>query len=63
MDNQQPDMEEMSVWVRRRINRVFREQAGIKDIPHPEVDTVYERIRSHIVRIVLVVIDRIKKRR
>ena len=30
MDNQQPDMEEMSVWVRRRINRVFRGQAGLK---------------------------------
>ena len=62
MDNQQPDMEELSVWFRRRMNRVFREQGGIKDIPHPEVDTVYERIRSRIVRIVLVAIDRMKKR-
>lgn len=63
MDDQKPDMEELSVWFRRRMNRVFREQAGIKDIPHPEVDTVYERIRSRIVRIVLVVINRIKKKR
>ena len=62
MDNQKPDMEELSVWFRRRMNRVFREQGGIKDIPHPEVDTFYERIRSRIVRIVLVAIDRMKKR-
>ena len=36
---------------KRKMNRVFREQFGAKDdIPHPEVDNVYERIRSRIVR-------------
>jgi len=32
-----------------KMNRLFREVAGIEKIPHPEVDTVFERIRSKIV--------------
>lgn len=55
------DLHEESVWFRRRINRVFRERGGIKEIPHPEVDTAYERIRSRIVRFFLVIADKIKK--
>ena len=33
-----------------KMNREYREQGGIKNIPHPEVDTAYERFRSYIVR-------------
>lgn len=55
------NLREKSVWFRRRMNRLFRERCGIKEIPHPEVDTVYERVRSRIVRFFMVVADRIKK--
>lgn len=36
-----------------RMNRMFREQAGIKRIPYPEVDTWFERVRSAFVRRIL----------
>lgn len=55
------NLREESVWFRRRMNRLFRERCGIMKIPHPEVDTVYERVRSRIVRFFMVVADRIKK--
>ena len=42
-------MEEFSDRFKLKMNRVFREQAGIKNISHPEVDILYERIRSSIV--------------
>ena len=54
--------EEQSVWFCRRMNRIFREQAGVREIPHPEVDTAYERIRSRIVRFFVLFGDVIKKR-
>lgn len=47
---------------KKRMNRLFREQAGIKKIPHPEVDNLYERIRSWVIRAVLLSIHRIKKK-
>ena len=31
---------------KRRMNRIFREIAGIKKIPYPEVDNLFERVRS-----------------
>ena len=34
---------------KRKMNRVFREKVGTKNIPHPEVDTVWERLHSRIV--------------
>lgn len=35
---------------KRKMNRMFRERAGAQnDIPHPEVDNGYERLRSRIV--------------
>ena len=55
-------MEEFSENFKLKMNRVFREQAGIKNIPHPEVDNLYERIRSSIVRAVLLLVHRIRKR-
>ena len=57
--NQTDDTEE-SIWFRRRMNRVFRERGGVKDVPHPEVDTAYERLRSRFVRLVLAVGNKIK---
>lgn len=44
---------------KRKMNRVFREQAGAENIPHPEVDNAYERIHSRIVRFCLVTFNRI----
>jgi hypothetical protein len=41
---------ELSVRARKRLNRLFREIVGSSKIPHPEVDTIYERIRSFFVR-------------
>ena len=38
-----------STRFKRRMNRLFREEAGMKRIPHPEVDTVWERLRSRCV--------------
>ena len=55
-------MEEFSDRFKLKMNRVFREQAGIKNISHPEVDNLYERIRSSIVRAVLLFVHRIRKR-
>lgn len=56
-------MEEFSDRFKLKMNRVFREQAGIKNIPHPEVDNLYERIRSSIIRVFLLSIHRIKKKK
>lgn len=48
---------------KRNMNRVFREQVGIKDnIPHPEVDNMYERIRSGVIRFFLKVANSIKNK-
>ena len=55
-------MEEFSDRFKIRMNRVFRERAGIKNIPHPEVDNLYERVRSCILRAFLLVIHRVKKK-
>lgn len=44
-----------------KMNRLFREQAGIEKVPHPEVDTNYERCRSYIVRKWLVIINHFEK--
>ena len=55
-------MEDFSDRFKIRINRIFREQAGIKKIPHPEVDNLYERVRSCIIRAFLLVIHRVKKK-
>lgn len=41
---------ELSVRARKRLNRMFREVVGSSNIPHPEVDSCYERTRSKIVR-------------
>ena len=53
-------MEEFSDKFKIRMNRVFREQAGIKKIPHPEVDNLYERVRSGIIRTYLLTAHRLK---
>lgn len=55
-------MDEFSDRFKTRMNRVFREQAGIKNIPHPEVDNLYKRVRSSIIRAFLLVIHNIKKK-
>ena len=55
-------MEEFSDRFKIRMNRIFREQAGIKNIPHPEVDNLYERVRSGIIRIYLLIMHNIKKK-
>lgn len=55
-------MEEFSDRFKIRMNRIFREQAGIKNIPHPEVDNLYERVRSGIIRIYLLMAHRIRKK-
>ena len=55
-------MEELSDNFKRKINRLFREQAGIKNVPHPEVDNLYEKIRSGIIRKYLMKRNRLKKK-
>ncbi|MBO5332562.1 MAG: hypothetical protein J6B37_00430 [Clostridia bacterium] len=52
---------ELSVRARKRLNRLFREMVGSSKIPHPEVDNLYERVRSLLVRKVKVLIFKIKE--
>lgn len=40
---------EISVRAKKRMNRMFREFIGSSNIPYPEVDNCYERIRSNII--------------
>lgn len=51
---------EFSDALKKRMNRLFREKAGISNIPHPEVDNIYERVRSKIVRLLLVIMNHMK---
>ena len=46
---------------KRKMNRLFREQVGNRQIPHPEVDTALERIRSAVVRAALRIRNSIQK--
>ena len=46
-----------------KMNRLFREQVGINHAVHPEVDNVYERVRSKIVRKFLVLKNKLVKRK
>ncbi|MBQ9079475.1 MAG: hypothetical protein IJY27_00190 [Clostridia bacterium] len=39
---------ELTVHYRRGINRIMRENGQIKRIPYPEVDNIFERVRSRI---------------
>ena len=41
---------ELNPKYKKGINRIFREVIGTNKIPHPEVDTLFERIHSSIVR-------------
>lgn len=43
-----------------KMNRLFREQVGSKNIPHPEVDTPFEKFRSNCIRRYLVLEHRLK---
>ncbi len=43
---------------KRKINRIFREHVGIKNIPHPEVDNFYEKSRGRIVRFWLRIVNK-----
>ncbi len=52
---------ELSVRARKRLNRLFREIVGSSNIPHPEVDNLYEQTRSLLVRKVKVLIFKIKE--
>ena len=36
----------LSKKTKRRMNKIFREIAGIQKIPYPEADTLFERVRS-----------------
>ena len=55
-------MEEFSDRFKIRMNRVVRGRAGIKNIPHPEVDNLYERVRSGMIRTYLLMAHRLKKK-
>jgi len=48
-----------------RMNRIFRERVGGSYIPYPEVDCLFERARSRIVKIFKIneLIDRRKERK
>ena len=39
---------ELSKRFKRKMNRFFREEVGTENIPHPEVDNLWERLRSKI---------------
>lgn len=52
---------EYSDRFKKRMNRLFREQVGKKDAMYPEVDTLFERVRSGIIRASLVAAHKVKK--
>lgn len=58
IDKEQPC--EFSDKFKKRMNRLFREQMGGNHALHPEVDNTYERIRSRILRLLLVLRHRLK---
>ena len=35
-----------------KMNRIFREEVGSENIPFPEVDSPFEKIRSRVVQII-----------
>lgn len=35
-----------------KMNRIFREEVGSENIPFPEVDSLFEKIRSRMVQII-----------
>ena len=40
--------DEFSKRFKRRINRKFREYVGFNDIPHPDVDNIFERFITKV---------------
>lgn len=52
---------EFSNRFKKRINRLFREEVGSKKAMYPEVDNVYEKIRSRVVRAKLVTVNKLQK--
>ena len=38
-----------SKWLKRQMNRLFRERVGSSFLPFPEEDTICERVRSYFV--------------
>ena len=52
---------EFSDKFKKRINRLFREEVGSKRAMHPEVDNVYERMRSRVIRAKLVTENKLQK--
>jgi len=52
---------EFSDNFKKRINRLFREEVGSKRAMYPEVDNVYERMRSRVIRAKLVTENKLQK--
>lgn len=52
---------EISVRAKKRLNRMFREVVGSSNIPHPDVDNCYERIRSNIIFKIKLRVSKYKK--
>lgn len=52
---------EFSDRFKKRINRLFREQVGSKRAMYPEVDNVYEKMRSRVIRAKLVTVNKLQK--
>ena len=38
---------------KRKMNRIFREKLCSSKIPHPEVDNLFEKLRSNIISIIV----------
>ena len=52
---------EFSDRFKKRINRLFREQVGSKRAMYPEVDNVYEKMLSRVIRAKLVTENTLQK--
>ena len=52
---------EFSDNFKKRINRLFREEVGSKRAMYPEVDNVYEMMRSRVIRVKLVTENKLQK--
>lgn len=52
LENSSKEKIKISNKHKRKMNRIFREEVGSENIPFPEVDSLFEKIRSRMVQII-----------
>lgn len=52
LENSSKEKIKISNKHKRKMNRIFREKIGSENIPFPEVDSLFKRFKSGMIRIV-----------